>query len=256
MRTRAVLRRLLLPRALDIAVRSSWPQRKFLRDLLRRLSIDCVLDVGANVGQYGEDLRAIGYRGLIISFEPDPASYRSLISNIAEQPNWKALNVALGSHSTTATLNLMAASLFNSFRLPTEEDTDAYAAPNRVVGTAEVQIETLARVLPRLKAEHGFRRVFLKMDTQGFDLEVFRGAAGVHDQIVGIQSELPVKHLYRDSVHWTQAVAEYQAAGFDLAGFYKVNPGRPEIVEFDCYMVRQVEYPSQDGEHYTLNAEA
>ena len=42
-----------------------------LRELLARLQIDCVLDVGANVGQYHDFLRdKVLYDGPIVSFEP------------------------------------------------------------------------------------------------------------------------------------------------------------------------------------------
>ena len=43
--------------------------RAALRKLLAKLDINCVIDVGANRGQYGLVLRQLGYKGLIVSFE-------------------------------------------------------------------------------------------------------------------------------------------------------------------------------------------
>lgn len=232
------LKHALLPMALDYAVRSTWPQRKFLRDLLRAQRIDCVLDVGANVGQYGDELRAIGYDGLIISFEPDPDSFKRLSAHIEARPNWVALQLALGSEAKVASLNRMASSDFNSFRTPSSHDTQLFAQENRIVGTVEVDVQTLASLLPQLKALHHFSRPLLKMDTQGFDVEVFRGAVGVYQDIMAIQSELPVKHLYERSPNWTEVIGEYQTQGFDLAGIYQVNPGW-DLVELDCYLVQK-----------------
>ena len=52
-----------------------------LETLSRFLSdfrVDCVFDIGANTGQYGARLRQTGYRGLIVSFEPNPSAFAKL----------------------------------------------------------------------------------------------------------------------------------------------------------------------------------
>ena len=41
-----------------------------LRDLLRALQINCVIDVGANRGQFASELRGLRFAGRIVSFEP------------------------------------------------------------------------------------------------------------------------------------------------------------------------------------------
>jgi FkbM family methyltransferase len=240
---RDLLKRAVMPFVLD-QIRAPWPQRQFLRNLLQRLEIDCVLDVGANVGQFGEELRLIGYSGLIISFEPDPETYAKLVANIAGRHKWVALNLALGSASGTAELNIMASSAFNSFRAPSSVDTKMYEDANRVVKSVHAEVDTLSRLLPDLMRTHGFSRPFLKMDTQGFDVEIFRGAREVYPLIAGLQSELPIKHLYEGTLPWEATVAEYQNAGFAPAGFYQVNPGYAELIELDCYFVRQPEQGS------------
>ena len=38
--------------------------------MLRATDVNCVIDVGANVGQFGIALRRAGYRGCIVLFEP------------------------------------------------------------------------------------------------------------------------------------------------------------------------------------------
>ncbi len=55
-------------------------------ELINRHNIDLVIDVGANMGQFGIDLRSAGYDGQIISFEPITECYDHLQS-IADK-NW------------------------------------------------------------------------------------------------------------------------------------------------------------------------
>ncbi|MCG8613062.1 MAG: hypothetical protein MI864_21340, partial [Pseudomonadales bacterium] len=60
-----------------------------LRRILFEYEIDCVLDVGANVGQYRDFLRnRVGYQGPIISFEPDPENVARLKQLSAKDPKW------------------------------------------------------------------------------------------------------------------------------------------------------------------------
>lgn len=229
--------RMLMPLFLD-RMRPHWAERRFLRSLLSRLEVDVVLDVGANVGQYAEELRLIGYRGFIVSFEPDPTCFAELARKAAGDPRWEAVNVALGSAPGEATFNIMANRHFNSFRAPSIASTDTFAGVNRVVAAIQVRVDTLGRVFEELKAKHKFERPYLKMDTQGFDLEVFIGARDILPDIVGMQSELSVKSIYEGSPDWRTAIGVYESQGFELAGLYSVDPWSNELVEFDCFLIR------------------
>ena len=74
-----------------------WGERQFLRRLLKGLKVDCVFDVGANEGQYASELRLIGYRGTIVSFEPSPRSFERLSEVSEKDPDWHVFDFALGS---------------------------------------------------------------------------------------------------------------------------------------------------------------
>lgn len=64
--------------------------------VLSELSIDLVLDVGANRGQYASELRSMGYRGRIISFEPLPSAFAELSTTLASDPLWEGLRLVQG----------------------------------------------------------------------------------------------------------------------------------------------------------------
>ena len=74
--------------------------------LLRELEVNVVLDVGANLGQYAQSLRANGYTGRIVSFEPVPHIAEELEKSAAEDPDWQVLRYALGERDETAEIHV------------------------------------------------------------------------------------------------------------------------------------------------------
>src|SRR6516225_8405446 len=80
--------------------------RQNLIDFLQSRSIDCVLDVGANVGQFGRWLRNHGYTGRVISFEPILGLYQLLVKEADGDVLWETKNLAVGNHCGKATINV------------------------------------------------------------------------------------------------------------------------------------------------------
>src|ERR1700684_2872446 len=103
-----LIRRTLRRHGVD--VRPATPN---LRDFIEDRKIDLVLDVGANVGQFGTSLRNRGYRGKIISFEPLESEYKKLAVVAASDGNWEAHQFALGAASGDATINVSDNSVFS-----------------------------------------------------------------------------------------------------------------------------------------------
>ncbi len=202
-----------------------------LKALLALTRINCVLDVGANRGQFSHELRAIGYRGLIVSFEPVESEYRSMQTRFADDRAWIGRQFALGSAPATLTMRVPKLTVMSSLLEPV-----AFEADTR---SETVAVQRLDAVLPAMLAAIDRPRVFLKMDTQGYDLEVFKGASACMDLIFGLQSELSVQPLYRAMPHYLEALAMYEAAGFDLYNLSVVNRvADGGLLELNCFMKR------------------
>lgn len=216
------------------------PEQTHLRRLLTHLDVDCVFDVGANTGQYAQMLRRKArYGGRIISFEPLPEAAAAVRAKAGRDPLWALEQIALADIPGTRVFNVMAVSEFSSLSEPRTDEVSRLADLNRPVRRIMVEAETLATVLPRLQAQYGFRRPFLKMDTQGFDLAVLRGAGDVLSRFVGFQSELSVRRIYQQAVDFRDALNYYQSLGFDISAFIPNNGGHfPALIEIDCIMVR------------------
>jgi FkbM family methyltransferase len=201
-----------------------------LKALLASLEIDCVLDVGANEGQFCSGLRSIGYEGRIVSFEPVPQAFAALSALMEGDALWTGHRIALGAERRTATIHVPDETSGSSFLKPLED---------LHLESQEVAIERLDAVLPTLDTGVKAPRLFLKMDTQGFDLEVFKGASGCLDSILGLQSEISVVPLYEGMPDYLEALTTYEEAGFSLHNLSLVgrtSTGR--ILELNCYMER------------------
>ena len=64
--------------------------------LMDRRDVTCVIDVGANIGQYASELRRLGYRNSILSLEPLRAEFQVLEQRCAKDRSWKCQRFAVG----------------------------------------------------------------------------------------------------------------------------------------------------------------
>lgn len=208
-----------------------------LRELFDRLQINCVLDVGAHVGQYGRFLRNIGYTGRIVSFEPVLANYTRLEAQRGRDPKWTALRVALGNEEGTMPMNVACVTQFSSFLSPSRYSLDEFRGYSDVQRIETVDITRLDRVFSTV-AGQSHPRVFLKLDTQGYDINVLEGAGACLPSIVGLQSELSVKPLYDGMTDYLSAISYLNRKGFEPTGVFPVVRDKQlRIMEFDCVMV-------------------
>jgi FkbM family methyltransferase len=221
----------------QIALVFEW---EHLRRFLAHFQVDCVFDVGGNSGQYATMLRThAAYRGLIISYEPIPELAEKMRTIAATDPRWLIEEIALDATEGFADFNVYASHSFSSLHglspLAEKQFGDKVGLQRQI----RVRTTTLASELEKHQAELGFKRPFLKMDTQGHDVEVAVGAGSRLRDFVGLQSELAIQKLYSDAPGYEEALAFYRAHGFELSALVPNNLGHfPRLLEIDCIMYR------------------
>lgn len=207
----------------------------FLWVQLSHLEVDCVIDVGGHRGEYGLFLRSLGYTGPIVSVEPSSDSRRFLEEVAAEDPNWRVVPYALGDVSGSATLNLTASSDMTSIRTPNKRGILEFSAS--VVDTEMVEVCRLDDVFDDLV--RGAERVYLKMDTQGYDINVFRGLGNARDRVVALQTEISIQPLYDDQPDYLNVISEIANEGYAPSGMFIVTRDKSSrLIEMDAVMVR------------------
>lgn len=215
------------------------PLVRHLQSLFERYRVDSVLDVGGNLGQYRDMIREdVGFRGPIVSFEP-VSRYADLLAERAKQdPNWEICRYALGSTTGVAEILITRSPGLNSFLSPRHDVVEGYWSEGSVLGKEVVEVRTLDAVIPELKTRFGFQRPYLKLDTQGFDLQVLQGGPESFPSVVAYQTEASVRPIYEAMPDYRDAIRFGNDCGFDLSGMFPVSlDDAMRLIEFDCVFV-------------------
>lgn len=213
--------------------------------VLEKYRVNCVLDVGANRGQYSRRLRAAGYSGYIVSFEPVPHLFEKLEQNASGDPKWTVHRVALGAEDDVTSMHVVPQTAkgwqggLSSILAPTAYGKGRYGVLRETV-TEEVPLRRLDGLLDSVIAHVPDPRIYLKLDTQGYDLQVFEGLGSRAADLVGLQSEVALVEHYEGMPRMPQALEVYEEAGFAISGLFLVSRERRtwRVVEYDCIMVR------------------
>lgn len=212
-------------------------------EFLASRRIDTILDAGANIGQFGREVRNADFRGRIISFEPVRSAYRRLVETTRDDPLWTAHHLALSNRHGPASIHLFRDSTFSSLHSMTEAGA-SFGEDANPVGREEIALCRLEEFDNQIQGE----RLFLKIDTQGHERQVLEGAGRVLDRIYGIQLELPIAKLYEESWTISEGMTFMAELGF-VPTHFRPNNFHPKdpiaIFDVDCIFRRRD--PAIDG---------
>ena len=224
-----------------------FPKRKTLRRwfpsfetrqlvwLMNRYDIAHVVDIGANQGQFVEKLRSARWNGPVVSFEPQAAEHTLLTQKAANDPHWRvAPRLALGDKEGTVTLNRFADSSVSSILAPTSSLQKHM--PSR--GTEEVPLTTFDRIAGDYLSD---RPTLLKLDVQGFEPFVLRGAEASLPKFTAIFIEVSLLPMYEGDTHYLDMLDYLHRQGFHAVHISPVLNRRRfgESGQLDVFLVRQ-----------------
>jgi FkbM family methyltransferase len=232
-----------LARMLGLEVRGFNPsssQAAQMRTMLSSHGVNLIFDVGANVGQFGRELRwHVGYSGRIVSFEPMRAAHAALTKAAAGDRLWEvAPRAAIGAEHGSIAINVAANSVSSSV-LPILAAHVSAAPMSRYSGSETVPMVPFDDVAPQYFTDNSI--AFLKIDTQGYESQVLQGARQTLARVIGAQLELSLIPLYAGQQLMPDLIDYMQTMGFNLWGiaptFAEADSGR--MLQVDATFFRQ-----------------
>lgn len=200
------------------------------------LGVRTVLDVGANFGQFAQELRKHRYPGTILSFEPLSVAHAALSQAAAADAQWRiAPRMALGSAAAQATINI-SKNLASSSLLPVQSRSVEAAAVTAYTGQESVDVRRLDDVVDATYEEP----FALKLDTQGFELQVLEGAARTLQRTALVLSEMSLAPLYENGAAFSDVYEFLERSGFRCISLVQgfADNARHELLQVDGVFVR------------------
>lgn len=206
-------------------------------DLFKEHEINLIFDIGANVGQYAQKIRRLGYTGKIVSFEPLPDAFQILKNDAANDPHWQVVQTAIGNFNGESKINIAQNSYSSSILdiLPVHIES---TPESQYIATTKVNVQKLDDIIDLYYTDSS--RLFVKIDTQGFEKQVLEGALKSLDKIKGFQMELSLLPLYENETLMQDMIDLLRTYGYKLvlieSGHRNYNTG--EILQVEGYFLK------------------
>jgi FkbM family methyltransferase len=174
------------------------------------LAIDRIIDVGANRGQFSLIARNLYPQIAIEAFEPQPSEASVYKTILGRASGINLHELALGDCSGEADLHISRRKDSSSL-LPIGEMQSKIYPSTEEVGTYRVSVVTLDSFSAAWKSSH---KMLLKLDVQGFELRVLRGATTILKQCAYVYAECSEVPLYTGQALFPEVREFLETQGF------------------------------------------
>lgn len=204
--------------------------------VLARLAPTLVIDVGANRGQFALATLTTT-AAAVVCFEPLAGPRRSIEDLLVPTGRVSTRPVALGATAGTADIHVTHADDSSSLLAPTALQVATFPG-SRETATETVTVSTLDAEFAAGAVEIG-ADTLLKIDVQGYELQVLRGATAVLAQVRWVLVEVSFADLYDGQCTPGEIIEHLAAAGLRLTGVVDVLRAGGQVVQADLLFERQ-----------------
>ena len=183
-------------------------------NFLKKIPIKTIIDVGANEGQFVEEILNIFPLAEIYSFEPLGDCYEKLMSNFRNNEKVHTYNFALGEQDGEITFSRSSASPSSSILKMGDLHKKLYPHTANLV-EEKVKIKRLDDVFADVNLEN---EVLLKIDVQGAEEKVIKGGSSVLKKANMIITEVSYATLYENQPLFRDMMNLLERYGFSYIG--------------------------------------
>lgn len=205
--------------------------------LLREKNIRTVFDIGANIGQFAQEIRAELPSACLYSFEPIESCHQKLVRSMQGDKKFRAFKVALGDRKGTEIIHVSTYSPSSSL-LPQSEELKKIFPHTKGTREEKISIERLDDIWKTIPHPDN---ILVKMDVQGFEGKVIDGGVECLRRASTLIIETSFVELYSGQPLFDDIYGKVRVLGFRYTGSlrHKKNPKTGEILSEDSVFVKE-----------------
>ena len=187
---------------------------KRIVNILNHFNAEIVIDVGANEGQFAKALLANDFKENIISIEPLRLAHLKLRNSARRFSNWTVYKkCGFGTRNTTANINVSKNSVSSSI-LKIKNKHLELVSDSKVISKEKIKLITLDTFFKDKKIYE--KKIFVKIDTQGYEKRIIEGAKNSLKNIMGFIIETSIIKLYEGETLWVEIVKYLEKLGYKV----------------------------------------
>jgi FkbM family methyltransferase len=206
---------LRLKKSVDLRIAlglTGFAEEGYLRGVTR------VYDIGANVGLFAKTCAALFNHVEITCFEPVPTTYEVLKRECGKSPRIQVKQLAVGERAGVQRMYTSGFDQADSLLKPGKDLLNGWGAA-KPSGYVDVKVVALDDYVHGKNSEIN---IFLKIDVQGYELFVLKGAERTLKQCRCIQVEVSIREMYQDAPKLPDVWQFLIDHGFELAEIFGV----------------------------------